>query len=625
MTWVKLNKTEIFVLSILCICVSIIQYIQNFGFQISFLDNDDYMRMIRLKEFFIHHDLNNSIINRGNYPYGVDLHWTRFYDFFLIIPSYLLSLFNNSLNKSIEQVCFYITPIIKLISALLIFRISLRFQKKLSAFLTSAIFCCTLFSFGYLSFGRPDHHAFIMLFLLIYVGSIIRNVVNIENTVINHIKTAIVATLCVWISPETLIVIIASQMILFIVYFNDTENLRNLYFQNILTSCFISFIIFMSNTNNFSSHIMTICLLLLLAPYALLKKYCFQDKILQYWHFVCLLLMMFMFYSIKPVEYDKISVVHVALFLCIATFFVINMQLVGRKSRISDAILWAVTIGVIFLSMYPLFLKGMEGNISNYVKHIWLNHVSEMQSPLIRSGKYIFIAYTIITTIAMITKFSDLIKKKITKINIVWWLLLGLSTIYLFLACFAYRMWPYSALFGLPIIVNVCMENQLTRHIHKLFRILICIFFTIIFVYPVAILCPCNNKDDINKLSNKMYKEISLAIDKLSDKPVVIMENCNLGTKILYYTKHCVLAVPYHRSTEGIISCHECLNKYYDEKRIKEILLQTKINYIIIHKHGKYKENTLCNMIQNGNYPNFLKLVKMPESCNNIIVMQVNL
>ncbi len=114
-------------------------------------------------------------------------------------------------------------------------------------------------------------------------------------------------------------------------------------------------------------------------------------------------------------------------------------------------------------------------------------------------------------------------------------------------------------------------------------------------------------------------------IEKLSNTPKVFMENCNLGTKILYYTKHYVLGLPYHRSTEGIVSCHKCLNETYNDEIVRRILMQTKTNYIIVQKQSKFKKNNLTKMINQNNYPTFLSPVKLPESCKNIIIMKVNL
>ena len=146
------------------------------------------------------------------------------------------------------------------------------------------------------------------------------------------------------------------------------------------------------------------------------------------------------------------------------------------------------------------------------------------------------------------------------------------------------------------------------------------------FVYPVSLFGSDTIKSD-NKVGIKGVnnKEVCEFLDGLSFTPVVFMDNCNLGTKILYYTKHMVLSVPYHRSTQGIVSTHNCLNIPYKKSRVKRILTNTKTKFIVVPKKYDEKKDNLATRIATGKYPDFLTRVEnTPESCKDIIIMKVD-
>ena len=156
------SKIELTVLGIMYLMMLAFCYISGFGCQISFIDTDDFMRVLRTQEFFSHFDLNNTIISRGNYPIGCDLHWTRLYDFFLIGLTYIIDFFVDSVETSVKYACFLISPITGLISMVFVHKILQNFLKKDSIFLATAIFCASPFLIPFFSFGRPDHHSFII-------------------------------------------------------------------------------------------------------------------------------------------------------------------------------------------------------------------------------------------------------------------------------------------------------------------------------------------------------------------------------------------------------------------------------------------------------------------------------
>ncbi|MDR2681920.1 MAG: hypothetical protein LBB29_02645 [Holosporaceae bacterium] len=175
--------------------------------KIRFFDTDDYMTLVRVRDFFTHYDLANSVISRANVPYGGDLHWTRFYDFLFIIPSYILNFFLDSINDATEYVGFLIAPFLKSITVVILFKLFQKIMSRSAAFLTTFSYAINV-AINYTNmFGRPDHHALILLFLSIYlyfITSLAQS--NLTDSSVCF-KAAITSAICIWISPETLIIL----------------------------------------------------------------------------------------------------------------------------------------------------------------------------------------------------------------------------------------------------------------------------------------------------------------------------------------------------------------------------------------------------------------------------------
>ncbi|MDR1334626.1 MAG: glycosyltransferase family 39 protein [Holosporaceae bacterium] len=605
--------------------VNVLFYLQLHGFSLTFVDTDDYMRLVRIREFFNHHDWGNTIISRSNVPFGCDLHWTRFYDFFIIIPVYLLNFFVNSLDKSIEWCCFVISPIVKSITVVIFFRFAQQLMYKRDAFLLAVLFAVHPLIMVFGNFGRPDHHAFIMLFIIIHLYSVI-NIMKLGFQWKTCLWAAITTTLCIWISPETLIPILLANGILFIYAFPDIERLRLLHTKFLLISCFTGLIVFF-NSGYGSSQALAGCILLLITPYTVFHKEYAKDAIFRYWHVAVILLMLGIFPLISPVEYDKISVVHLALFTCGALYVGINMMYhdLSMKSRGAVALAWLLIIGSVFLLIYPGFLSGMSANIDDYVKEIWLYKVREMKSPIAEGDLVFFITYGAVTLILAVNKALKLIHKRNNITDFIWWIIVANAVCYTIFAGMAYRMLPYSMLFALPLIVDFGMTNAFLKSFHWGFRVFLIAFFSLFLVFCTSYLDHSEESGEPSKAASYTPQELSAVIDGLSKDPVVIMAHTNDGPMLLYYTKHSVVGAPYHRQQQGIIASYKVMEDEYDEKVAKDTLKATNSSYIFI-RNGQYKKakaRSLSKMIINNAAPEWIKIIPLPSKFNDVTLAKV--
>lgn len=626
--YLKKNRIELIILCLLTLVFNIAIYLQSKGCVLTFFDTDDYMRLVRICDFFHNYDLRNNIIDRCNFPYGCNLHWTRFYDFFLIVPAYIFSFFNSSIEKSIEYVGFFISPIIKTITIIFLFKLLRSVFKKDDAFLAAAILAANpvLAQFG--TFGRPDHHAFIVLFIIIFLDNIAFLIKS--RFLKGYIQVAISSAICIWISPETLIPILLTDAILILhVIFSrnfDPQLLISLYLKSILIACFIGVIIFDSITKG------KIIFFLLFSAFILVLVFSFKKKIILVC-FMCALMQPFLL-MVSPVYYDEISVVHFSIFIYMSLFLGIFYSY-SHKFNKNKLILFLVSIiiGILFLCSYPKFLFGMGADVDQYIKKIWLNKIAEMKSPFEHGEHIFYMSHVLMVSCAILWKICEIWRRRCVEYNsqiLLWKIFLILSFSYLIFGGFASRMLPYSMLFGTLLIINFCMNEKHLKKNHRAIRIILAFFMSSLFMFVTV-----NFQDDDgdkNRCTNYSVRELFLEVDRLSDVPIVIMAHSNDGPMILYYTKHCVVGAPYHRQAEGILSSYKIMESPYSEDEVVNILKKTNASYIFVRKFqyadnkniDSSKQRSLAKMIVDGDYPSWITIVKLPEKFDDILIGKIN-
>lgn len=618
------NKKEMMFLLISSVLVSIGCYIQVYGFQITFLDTDDYMRLVRIRDFFQNGDWYNNIISRSNYPIGCDLHWTKFYDLFIIVPVYILNLFLNSINNSIDYVCFVISPIVKCVTVLFLYSLFSKLLKKENAIVATTIFLASPMLLPFHSFGRPDHHAFIMLFIVIYAHNISCIILNAKEKK-HYICAAFTNAACIWISPETLIPLLIADFIIFLHFFNKSEMLHNLYIKNITTIACMSVIVF-STQKIAISNLSILASLLVLIPYFTNHT----NALLKYWNVFALVILFLMFHMVMNVEYDKISVIHICLYICNMLFFSINSMYTDhdKKQRIMYAFLWGTAIACVFCVSFPKFIYGMSADVDEYAKNIWLYRVSEMRSPLLSGDGLFYCTFAFIITVSIINKTIDVLSKKFQSVDLLWYILISTAGVYTIFSGFSYRMLPYAALFSIPLIVDLCTDSIFVKNLNRYVRVFCAFTGTIFFMYCTVYLKQDDGVTQHKNIATK--KELWKKIDAISDKPVTIIAHTNFGAELLYYTKHNVVAAPYHRQTIGIVRSDMIINKPFCEDIFKEIIKKTTADYILLDKNqSKYSERIknhdyLIDLIEGKKLPRWLSVVDIKDEKNVFLLKIAN-
>lgn len=171
------------------------------------------------------------------------------------------------------------------------------------------------------------------------------------------------------------------------------------------------------------------------------------------------------------------------------------------------------------------------------------------------------------------------------------------------------------------------MEYQPLEKLHRIWRICLTFFCTILFVFVTSVFDHKTDADEGKKCTEPKYTEEELftELDKLSSEPVVIMAHSNEGPKILYYTKHKAVGAPYHRQQHGIISSYEVMEAPYNRKVVNTHLRNTDSEYIFIRKQKiEEKKRSLPYMVIEGKIPSGMTQVRLPKKFDDIVVLKID-
>ncbi|MDR1335105.1 MAG: hypothetical protein LBJ19_02430, partial [Holosporaceae bacterium] len=440
-SWLRANKVEVTILVTMAMVLNVFIHIQTSGTEITFRDTDDYMQLMRIRDFFCHHDWSNNVISKCNVPFGGELHWTRFYDIFLIVPSYVLSFFTSSINDAIEYVGFCISPVVQAFTVVFFLHLSQFLMSKRSAFVCTTIFASHPLILPYEVFGRPDHHAFMIMLFLIFLSNI-KDMASIftcdkrNSSAVcwrrHALKMAFITMLGVWLSPELLVLFLMADGLVFLWWLFGSKNYNShnnshilcyLCLKNTATSVLICTVIF----SGISTKIVVLLALLIL--FYVIFRFCCCYENCQFSRnnsaqgqipsvpetiaALMVLLMVALCVRSNAIEYDRISFVHFVLYLYSAIF----MWICGNycfgdslKSKLITCFCYFALLFMLFLALYEKFLLGLAADVSDYLKKIWMYRVLEMQSPFELGYGKLFVINCVMELIAIGLKITDLVK-----------------------------------------------------------------------------------------------------------------------------------------------------------------------------------------------------------------------
>jgi hypothetical protein len=542
----------------------------------------------------------------------------------------------NSIDDATEYVGFMISPLIKCVTIVILFRTLQKIMTNITAFCAVLTFAVHP-ALNYTNmFGRPDHHAFMVLFLVYYICCLVEWIKSPDyHNGIARTKLAITTALCIWISPETLIFLLLTEGVLFFWAHIYERNLEEIYKKNMTVAAAIGIIVFLCCPFDWVD---ILCVLLLTALSYVVINNKYAD-----WHLFAIGILTVSFSTLPQIEYDKISVVHVVLYMMASLCVGAVIEILKRNDK--HPLLASLGVGLVicctFLGLFPDFLQGMEAGVSEQLKNVWLHtNVDEMKSPFEfgKNPSLMFCLYLVLTTVALSHKMRDLLSSPPSPTDTFWWIILLNCACYMIFAIMADRMRSTLAFFSIPIVVDWVMNGSLLKKIHR------CLPPMVACVLPLSLDLTskyrpilsvywensdnfynfCRQRKNIYQHEDRFFKWL----DDISKTPATILTYLGKSSMTLYYTKHRVVAVPYHRQGQGILSFFTITESPYDEIVAGKILLETKTTHIFISRSVCYMNHasagSLVSMIVEGQYPDWISIMDVPQEFEDVIIAKVN-
>ncbi len=574
-------------------------------FVFCFFDADDYMMLTRIRDFFQHGTTSYSLLNRVNTPHGVDLYWSHVYDSVLISLTWIASFFTNSINKALEIIGFFIAPVIRLLTAFFLLKIFLKNSPKIAK--TIVIFFLLHINLTEIfSLGRPDHHALIMMMEVLFLGQLQRVILN--NTEKNKVLLGLIIAINIWTSVEVLPFILLCEVVLFFMGRNKFLP-TDFFYINIIVAISISAIL---AYHSIYISFITIVLIILYRNWfkiSLLNKYPIVFSGIQ------IIILSFCFYLMlsNDIIYDELSQTHLNLHILACIYFIlINYK--KKRYILLDCIIGGICAAV-FLFFYPNFFLGIEGNASEFLRNFWFPTITDLVSILKLPHAIfntIFWFESIVFFIAGYEKLKELNYHNLSSEQLFWLIFIVLGISYAVFSILACRMVMTWYLLIIPVIIDWLFKVN-KKH-YKLLSFL-CILVPptgYIIFSPQGRLISLENIQTV-KLNNMNEIEFLKALNDISDKTEVIMSDPYMGPKILYYSKHNVVAVPFHRQHDGLISSLIVTQwSEYNEKLTINALLKTNSTYILSKSFAN--KNNLAGIIASGYAPQWISATMIDRS-----------
>ena len=598
-------------------------------FAVRYFDTDDFMTIVRIRDFFENFDLADNIIKRANFPYGGDMHWTRIYDFFLISPSYILNFFFD-IKKATEYVGLLISPAVKCVLIVVVYELMKKIsQSKTAAFLTTLLIALHP-AINYTNmFARPDHHAFTMLMMALYLLFLAECCENNFRNNLDNIKVGIVSALNLWTTPETLMLLLLTSAVIFLYAYDDREKMLAVARQCAYTAASISVIVVVFRPFEVSTILFLIFSAAAIA--AIYKKIFWLAAVLGAVA-ICSV------FNTLPVEYDKISIVHLILYIAMTCFFAGSVKFDDFwKKCVVGGIL-----GIAFLALFPKFFYGMEAGISDALREAWFaNDVDEMKSPFSFDSTVVsyFVVYIVISVIAIYDKIQRLVAKQKESYDLMWWILIASCFCYIIFSCIADRLRATLAFFSIPLIVEFGFHGTFSKFLSENLKIILVCLLSIGSdvtqkYYPILRLFFMEGADGFIKFC-EMHKDayeqedrFFKVLDGISQKPITVFTYLGKAAPTLYYTKHNVVATPYHRHEQGIIAFNQVMQSPYNEPLVKEIFKKTKTDYVFVSKGMTYSSQrymvSFAGMIARGSCPGWADIAEIPFEFSDVILLKLN-
>ncbi len=543
-----------------------------------FIGPDAYMRVLRVGDLASGGSWYEPVAERSNAPYGEILHWTRPLDLLLLLGGILGAPFLG-FDGALFAWATVFGPVLHIFTLVVLLWACHPLLNQKGLMLLGLLFTVQFFVSFQFAVGRPDHHGLNILFFIWQMGFAFRlsAVKCLKNL---PLFAALPAALALWISIEGAV---GTAMIL----------------TALCTAWIIHGGVYLHRMRLFLVSLSVGLILVLVA-----------ERLPS---------------DLLTVEFDRLSVVHIALF-AILTLAALCMP---RMARLGNRLSLAVAAGVLTLTVLglwvPDFFSGPMAAMDPLVYEIWFRNNAEVSPTLElddmrRTGPKALahlglVIYAVPILVVLFFHYQGERRRNFAILSV--FLLAGTA-----LALRETRWMGYPQILCLPpciVLLQVLFARNAGPGLGR----------TAVRVGAVIVLAtgPLIGGGLLRHAMPVPKQEKSCGLSEMAlflgvnyeHRPQTLLNFIYYGPELLYRTHHFVIATPYHRNTDGIVDTIKFLRST-DELEAISLIEERHIDLVLICPSDPEADNyrqtgdtpTLFMRLESDQPPPWLTMVPLP-------------
>jgi asparagine N-glycosylation enzyme membrane subunit Stt3 len=572
-------------------------------FEGSLMGPDEYMRVVRVAELRDGGGWYDSVIERGNAPYGDTLHWTRPMDLVLLSGATLLSPFMPA-DDALFVTGVVISPLLALLTCLAVAWAAAPLIGRDRSILAVFLFLVQPGIVAYSMAGRSDHHALLFLLTALVIGGTLRTI-GANPSARTALATGVAYGMAIWASVEmTLLVALCQATAAYAwIRFKHAKARTQL----LAAGAFVA---------------TTVVALLAERPHT----------------------------KFFTIEYDRVSIPYLAVAVLVAAVWAAAAKLEGRKPLVGQIRYRIPVIGgaacaglIVLVALFPDIASGPFGAVDPRILPIWHANVSELK-PLLpdsiaHTGEFLFSLGGVVLCLPYVIAMGWRHRKDASSFR--WILLAVIITTYFLLSLKHFRFAPFAELASAAVLADMIarLVDWSERRLDMIRRVLVtgaaclALMFGGLLGGSYLLTLAAEASDSVPEPECEI-SAIAPALNdpaKLGTGPLVVAALLDHGPEILYRSPHAVVSAPYHRNGAGIWDSHR-LFASPDETETRAIVTRRGVDLLLVCPSGKEKRffqyeagsNNLYSRIVDGKTPPWLAPVDTgPEDTTGFRLFRV--
>ncbi len=564
------------------------------------MDPDSFMRLVRVGRLYETGAWYDITIPRSNAPYGDILHWTRPFDVILLLGGWLLSPVLG-FAAGLHWAGVTVAPILLLAAAFVLGWAVRPILDDDKAQLAMVVMLTQPGVLIYSLAGRADHHGLLFLLFALSIGLMLRLLMGRPGPRPDRwlqMAAGAALGLGVWVSIEFLLAVAVAQAALGLVWLRHGEGWAK---------------VGLGSAVGFAA--MLVAAILLERPFT----------------------------DFLAAEYDRISVVHLALAFIMVGFWAAAAALTQFFGGLAiwiragaAAVLGLAGLGLLY-GLFPMFYAGPMAAVDPRLFDVWMDRVGEMgalvPTDLGRTGRLILLVGPALICLPL--ALVILWRRRGAAGWGVWLYLSLLLGVYFVLTIMHMRIAPFVEIAFAPLMAEAVIrarqwaDSIRLEQLRDLTRALVSVLLLAGFIGIGSVVAAAGS--DTEEMADNWacpIDDIAAFLDDANgfgDRPRIIVSLLDHGPQLIYRTRHSVVAAPYHRNTDGILDAHGIMTAT-DDRESRRLMASRGAELVLLCPNGPERKlfepspagRTLYSRLLTGDAPAWLRPVRLPVRLSRI-------